>query len=302
MWIEFFIEDTRHSIIDLPLNKRLPMVQGIPLLEEVNRELLASKQEETIDYFVYTEKNQELATLAATLTLPVENQTMVEAIVAPVRNNKEIDSEDAQAFLALFKKSLPKEKRLKETKKKKIEPKIPQNKSNKELFIHIPWSRGKGVKLTTFFKCAFLFFLPLIGIHIGRVTQPEPKIPDEVKNQQISLEKQVQQQDKIDTFSRFFLTNYYTGLKDKRKVQDQVERFVEKDVLNDFSGTEEKVKSILPWNKEYKNKEWQVSFVITLQGTKEQTTTQKVSFSIKEKNGKYKVQNVPESERFVINE
>lgn len=119
MWIEFSTEEQKRSVVDLPMKQRLPLVQGIPLLEETSRELLAINQQAVIDYFIYNEKNQDLATLEATLTLPVEGQTIVEAIQAPVRDNEEVDSEDAKAFLALFEKSLPKNKRTQGTKKGK---------------------------------------------------------------------------------------------------------------------------------------------------------------------------------------
>lgn len=104
MWIEFSTEEQNRSVVDLPMKQRLPLVQGIPLLEETSRELLAIHQQVVIDYCIYNEKNQDLATLEATLTLPVEGQTIVEAIQAPVRDNEEVDSEDARAFLALFEK------------------------------------------------------------------------------------------------------------------------------------------------------------------------------------------------------
>lgn len=57
-----------------------------------------------------------------------------------------------------------------------------------------------------------------------------------------NLEKQVQQQAKIDTFSRFFLSNYYTGTKEDDKVQEKIKRFVDKETLKEFRGTEEKSK------------------------------------------------------------
>lgn len=120
MLIEFLVNEKSQAVIDLPNNQRFPLVQGIQLLEEVNRELLATAKNATIDYFIYFDKEQELPTLEATLNLPTTNGTIVEAIQAPVRDNEEIDSEQAQAFLALFQKNLPRNKRTKVVNREKI--------------------------------------------------------------------------------------------------------------------------------------------------------------------------------------
>ncbi len=193
MWIEFSTEEQNRSVVDLPMKQRLPLVQGIPLLEETSRELLAIHQQAVIDYFIYNEKNQDLATLEATLTLPVEGQTIVEAIQAPVRDNEEVDSEDAKAFLALFEKSLPKDKRTQGTKKRKTETNTEKNAASKEKIIQVPYTEGRmTVKFATFLKVMFLFFLLLAGFYLGKSVQSEPKIPSEVSEQLNNLEKQVQ--------------------------------------------------------------------------------------------------------------
>lgn len=299
MWIEFSTEEQKRSVVDLPMKQRLPLVQGIPLLEETSRELLAINQQAVIDYFIYNEKNQDLATLEATLTLPVEGQTMVEAIQAPVRDNEEVDSEDAKAFLALFEKSLPKNKRTQVPKKKKKEP----QKVNQELTIQAPYGKGKiPIKVTLIVKIFLVLFLPLVGFYLGKSVQSEPKIPSEVSEQLNNLGKQVQQQTKIDTFSRFFLSNYYTGTKEDDKVQEKIKRFVDKETLKEFRGTEEKIKSILPWEVKRDGSTWQVSYVINLQNNKEKTTIQQVTFSIKEQEKQYRVMTVPKEESFEINQ
>ncbi|EHK9432941.1 TPA: hypothetical protein UYA64_001770 [Enterococcus faecium] len=303
MWIEFSTEEQNRSVVDLPMKQRLPLVQGIPLLEETSRELLAINQQAVIDYFIYNEKNQDLATLEATLILPVEGQTIVEAIQAPVRDNEEVDSEDAKAFLALFEKSLPKDKRTQGTKKRKTETNTEKNAASKEKIIQVPYTEGRmTVKLATFLKVMFLFFLLLAGFYLGKSVQSEPKIPSEVSEQLNNLEKQVQQQTKIDTFSRFFLSNYYTGTKEDDKVQEKIKRFVDKEALKEFQGTEEQIKSILPWEVKRDGSTWLVSYVINLQDSQEKTTTQKVTFSIKEQEKQYRVMTVPKEESFEINQ
>ncbi|HAP9673202.1 TPA: hypothetical protein IWK89_000804 [Enterococcus faecium] len=303
MWIEFSTEEQNRSVVDLPMKQRLPLVQGIPLLEETSRELLAIHQQVVIDYCIYNEKNQDLATLEATLTLPVEGQTIVEAIQAPVRDNEEVDSEDARAFLALFEKSLPKDKRTQGTKRRKTGTNTKQKTASQELIVQAPYTRGRMiVKFATFLKVMFLFFLLLGGFYLGKSVQSEPKIPSEVSEQLNNLEKQVQQQAKIDTFSRFFLSNYYTGTKEDDKVQEKIKRFVDKETLKEFRGTEEKIKSILPWEVKRDGSTWQVSYVINLQNNQEKITMQQVTFSIKEQEKQYRVMTVPKEESFEINQ
>lgn len=303
MWIEFSTDQQKRSVVDLPMNQRLPLVQGIPLLEETSRELLAINQQAVIDYFIYNEKNQDLATLEATLTLPVEGQKIVEAIQAPVRDNEEVDSEDARAFLALFEKSLPKGKQTQKTKKRKPRMNTKKNSVDQELVIQVPYTKGRtNVKFATFLKVVSLFFILLVGFYLGKSVQSEPKGSNEVSEQWNNLEKQVQHQAKIDTFSRFFLTNYYTGTNDPDKTQEQIKRFVEKDVLRKFQGTEEQIKSIFPWDVKYQGSTLKVSYVITLQNPQETVKTQQVTFSIKEQGDQFKVSSVPQEEAFEINQ
>lgn len=302
MWIEFSTEEQNRSVVDLPMKQRLPLVQGIPLLEETSRELLAIHQQVVIDYFIYNEKNQDLATLEATLTLPVEGQTIVEAIQAPVRDNEEVDSEDARAFLALFEKSLPKNKRTQGTKRRKTGTNTKQKTASQELIVQAPYTRGRMiVKFAPFLKIMCLFFFLLGVFYLGKTVPFPAKISDEGNAQWKALDKQVQQQPRIDTFSRYFLTNYYTGTKEDDKVQEKIKRFVDKETLKEFRGTEEKIKSILPWEVKRDGSIWQVSYVINLQNSQEKITMQQVTFSIKEQEKQYRVMTVPKEEPFEIN-
>ena len=183
-------------------------------------------------------------------------------------------------------------------KRKKASP----EKEKRSFVIHPPYTEGRMmVKFTTFLKIMCLFFLLLGTFYLGKSVQSEPKISSEVTEQLNNLEKQVQQQTKIDTFSRFFLSNYYTGTKEDDKVQEKIKRFVDKETLKEFRGTEEKIKSILPWEVKRDGSTWLVSYVINLQDSQEKTTTQKVTFSIKEQEKQYRVMTVPKEEPFEIN-
>lgn len=302
MWIEFSTEEQKGAVVDLPMKQRLPLVQGIPLLEETNQELLAIHQQAVIDYFIYNEKDQELATLKATLTLPVEGQTMVEAIQAPVWASEEVDSEDAKAFLALFEKSLPKDKRTQGIKRRKIGRNKEEKTAGQELTIQVPYTEGRmTVKFAPFLKIMCLFFFLLGAFYLGKTVPFPAKISDKGNAQWKALEKQVQQQPQIDTFSRYFLTNYYTGTTEKEKVQERINRFVDKGVVNDVQGTDKQVKSMLLWEAKRKGATWHLSYILTFQDRHEQTTTQQVSFSIKEQDQQYKVLTVPKEAPFEIN-
>lgn len=307
MWIEFVVEDDHKRLLGLPEGKRLPMVQGLPLLEEANREMIATNQQVPVDYLIYIDRNQELATLEATLTLPVEGQTVSEAIQAPVRDNEEVDSEDARVFLALFEKSLPKNKRTQGIRKKKAETNPKQKKTSEEKNIQVLHTEEKRtVKLATFLKVMMAVFLLFIGGYIGKSIQSQPsnnsEIQEQLSDQLNNLEQQVQQKAKIDTFSRFFLTNYYTGTEEDEEVQEKIKRFVDEEALDEFRGNDEQVKSILPWEVRCNDSTWHVSYVITLQNAQEKTTTQLVTFSLQAQEKQYKVLTVPKEENFDINQ
>ncbi len=210
---------------------------------------------------------------AETIHLPVSEETNFEALLASFNQEKP-------------------------PKRKKVSP----EKEKRRFVIQVPYTEGRMIiKLATFLKVMFLFFLLLGGFYLGKSVQSEPKIPSEVSEQLNNLEKQVKQQPQIDTFSRYFLTNYYTGITEGEKVKERINRFVDKSVLKDVSGTDKQVKSILPWEATRKGSTWHLTYIVTLQDPQEQTTTQQVSFSIKEQEQQYKVITVPKEEPFEIN-
>ncbi|MEW4403881.1 hypothetical protein AB1I62_09215 [Enterococcus sp. AN402] len=180
--------------------------------------------------------------------------------------------------------------------------KASSEKEKRRFVVQPPYTeRRMTVKLAMFLKIMCLFFLLLGTFYLGKSVQSEPKIPSEVSEQLNNLEKQVQQQPQIDTFSRYFLTNYYTGITEGEKVQERINRFVDKGLLKDVSGTDKQVKSILPWEAKRKGSTWHLAYIVTLQDPQEQTTTQQVSFSIKEQDQQYKVMTIPKEEPFEIN-
>ncbi|MDT2486299.1 MULTISPECIES: hypothetical protein [Enterococcus] len=209
-----------------------------------------------------------------------------EAIRLPVS-----EETNFEALLASFNQEKP-------LKRKKVSP----EKEKRRFVIHPPYTEGRmTVKLTMFLKIICLFFILLGTFYLGTMVPSHSKISDEVNAQWNELEKQVQQQPQIDTFSRYFLTNYYTGTTEGEKVQEKINRFVDKGVLKDFQGTDKQVKSILPWEAKRKGSTWYLAYILTFQDSQEQTTTQQVSFSIKEQDQQYKVTTVPKEEHFEIN-
>lgn len=272
------------------------------MLEELNRELVATNQKATVTYEIYYDKEQELPTLTAAVHLPITKGTIVEALQQPVIDNQDIDPEDAKVFLNLFQKNAPKQKRKRSAKKRKTGTNIEQKVSSKEKIIQVPYTEGRmTIKFATFFKVVFLFFLLLMGFYLGKFVQSAPKISNEESEQLNNLEKQVQQQPKIDTFSRYFLSQYYDGTTNNHKVQEKVKRYVDKEIVSDLEGTESKLKSVLPWNIQKKEDVWEVTYVLTLQKEHELTMVH-VQFSIKEQNRQYKVTTVPKEEPFELNE
>lgn len=302
MFILFQVDEKQQEAIELPFNQRFALVQGIPMLEELNRELIATSQKVTLTYEIYYDKAQELPTLTAAIHLPITEGTVVEALQQPVIDNQDIDPEDAKVFLNLFQKNAPKQKRKRSVKKRKTGTNLEQEAANKEKIIQVPYSQGRmTVKFATFLKVGFLFFLLLAGFYLGKSVQSEPKIPSEVSEQLDNLEKQVQQQPKIDTFSRYFLTQYYGGTTNNKEVQAKVKRYVDKEIVSALKGTESHLKSVLPWNIQKKEDVWEVAYVLTLQKEREFTMVH-VQFSIKEQDKQYKVMTVPKEEPFEINE
>lgn len=49
-----------------------------------------------------------------------------------------------------------------------------------------------------------------------------------------TLTEQVNEQNKVETFTRFFLTNYYSGKTDAKTRQAVLKKFVKKETLSDF--------------------------------------------------------------------
>lgn len=93
------------------------------------------------------------------------------------------------------------------------------------------------------------------------------------------------------------------GKEDEKQVKRQIKRFVNKDVIDKFSGTEQQIKSILPWETKQKGKTWQVTYVVTMQNSKDESETYHVKFSIKEKKSdQFQVMTVPKEKSFEINQ
>ncbi|WP_368264619.1 hypothetical protein [Enterococcus innesii] len=151
------------------------------------------------------------------------------------------------------------------------------------------------------FPLIFLFFLvgcSLLGVYSYHMSREINRLT--VKNSQQTY--QIEKQSKMDTFSRYFLTNYYTGTTEKEQVQEKVRRFVSEELLDQISGQETHLKSAFPWETKVQKESWRMSYIVVLQAEKETVTTKKVTFQLKEKQDKFFVTTIPKEEPFEINQ
>ncbi|OTO03228.1 hypothetical protein [Enterococcus sp. 5B3_DIV0040] len=138
----------------------------------------------------------------------------------------------------------------------------------------------------------------LVSVHCYRTSQEIAQLTVENNEQAHQIENQT----KIDTFSRYFLTNYYTGTKEKEQVQEKVRRFVSDTLLSKVEGQDVQLKSTFPWEVKVQNDSWKVSYIVVLQTDKETVITKKVTFQLKEEQEKIWVTSIPEEEPFEINQ
>lgn len=97
------------------------------------------------------------------------------------------------------------------------------------------------------------------------------------------------------------MANYLSIGTNDVQFREQVEKYVEKDLLNDLAPTEVRAKSILPWEVKQKNNQWTVAYVITTEDSNKKTTTEKISFELLENDQTFLVHSVPKRESFSIN-
>lgn len=284
-------------LFDLPTHCLFPVKKGILFLEKANQELLASGKNEEITCFLYESAEQSLPTCEGQIQLPMTNEPMSEYLRRTFQSVAQ-ESEEANAFFLAFERSLLKKRNEMPPPKKKQKPSFSEGGRPPER--EPPFSHKiRGGRL--FFFLLMAIVLLGIGVWVGKNADVFLPATDETQ-ERVVLEHQLQSQGKRDTFSRYFLTNYYTGTTEKEQVQEKVRRFVSEELLDQISGQEAQLKSAFPWETKGQKESWLVSYIVVLQTGKETVTTKKVTFQLKEKQEKLFVTTIPKEEPFEINQ
>jgi hypothetical protein len=285
MYISFDLEATQAEKIALPVHQRFSLVQGLLLLEQANQEVLATKQGGTIAYFLYTGKEQELPILEAELLLPVKQKDMLDVLLDPT-----LDPIEVKNFLQLVNQSLPKKQRAKSNKKS----------TEKKATIDT-----KPVKKKVFLSVSLITLIGLIllmsGFLLGKTNStPYQEKELEVKKELNTLTEQVNEQNKVETFTRFFLTNYYSGKTDAKTRQAVLKKFVKKETLSDFLSEKSRARSMFPWEVKKKDKQWTIAFIVVLINEKDEQSTKKITFTAEETKEQLVVMERPTEEDFEL--
>ncbi|OTO02233.1 hypothetical protein [Enterococcus sp. 5B3_DIV0040] len=288
--------------LDVPVHCLVSVNQGVMFLEKANRELLAAGKAEELTYFLYEDEKQELPTWEASIQLPITEGTISDALRASfsdLTNESSDVQEEAQAFFRVFTRNLPDKNKEKATSKKKPKGAFSERASPPEKeFPHVKRKR-RGLWLLLLSLTGLCLFVG--GVWIG-ITVFSPPVSTDEQHAFVSLEHQVQSQGKLETFSRYFLTNYYTGTTEKEQVQEKVRRFVSEELLDQISGQEAQLKSAFPWERKAQKGSWKVSYIVVLQTDKDPLTTKKVTFQLKEEQEKLFVTTIPKEEPFEMNQ
>ncbi len=143
---------------------------------------------------------------------------MLDVLLEPVNNDSTLYPIEVKNFLQLVNQSLPKKQRAKSNKKS----------TEKKATIDT-----KPVKKKVFLSVSLITLIGLIllmsGFLLGKTNStPYQEKELEVKKELNTLTEQVNEQNKVETFTRFFLTNYYSGKTDAKTRQAVLKKFVKK--------------------------------------------------------------------------
>ena len=263
-----FSDETDHS---LPTGKKIPVTEASKLLTDLNQALLDVNKEETLSYQLYSDKNDYI--LGMEVVLPEPHFTLYGSIAEKFKGEL---NEDAEALLHGLKDEL--------TSPNKTEKKIKKKK--------------KPFSFPT--KWAFFSVLPLLLLVFlnGKINTQQEQL-EELKAERIE-QPQSTEDSKIDTFSRYFLSSYYTTETNGDTYRKGLTTYVEEKVLTSFEPTNKQLKSTLLWTIESLDEEIIVTYIISLKEN-EQSSTKKVRFTLTpNKQGEYKVKEAPSLEPFEL--
>lgn len=263
-----FSDDTDHS---LPTGKKIPVTEASKLLTELNQALLEFDKKETLMYQLYSDKNEYI--LGMEITLPEPHFTFYNSVAEKFDG---ILDEDAEALLHGLKNELSSPNKTEKKSKKKKKP------------FSFPT------------KWAFFSVVPLILLVFlnGKINTQQEQL-EELKAEHIE-QPQSNEDSKIDTFSRYFLSSYYTTETNADTYRKGLTTYVEEKALTSFEPTNKQLKSTLLWTIESLDKEIVVTYIIALKEN-EQSSTKKVRFTLTpNKQGEYKVKEAPSLEPFEL--
>ncbi|EPI26417.1 hypothetical protein [Enterococcus faecium] len=302
------IEFLETNGLELPMNQKMDLDKGFVQLKRQNEELLARSEIGWCSFAIYAE-GQEIPAYEGEFDLPVQDFHLVRMIENNFKKEGEIDSQ-VQAFLEVLNHSLPKyyrlksEKDMKPMKEKKVR-KV-SSKESRELSLkrkHAVPEVSKKSRHKWFLACITLvagFLLAqttYFSIKMNQSTQKIVQLHDQLE----TMKEKVNSQGQLDTFCRYFLTNFYSKESDKELYQEKNKVFLSNQLIDQLSPTETPVKSILSWSIQPKKHQWIVSYVISLEESGGKQVTKKVTFMLKENNKQYQVTQLPELENFEIN-
>ncbi|MET1995585.1 hypothetical protein [Enterococcus faecium] len=256
----------------LPLAQKMPIGQANSLLSEENQQLLNEKERGQCTFELYLDK-QELPAYKDTWIFPTDSFDFLNSVEKNLIEEDELTPE-IQQFLELIEKEMHKK-----SKKKQV----------------------------SFSKKQMLDWIKIVSTILGLSIAAYLLIDTQVKITKVSTEKealvyQVNTKDQVDIFGRYFLTNFYSLETNKEKFKEKNQSFLSEELVNELTVSSQQVMNILTWKIDYSKDEWQLTYIVTLENKKEERTTQKLSFTVKEIGSEaYQVVSFPSIKAFQIN-
>lgn len=268
-----YILFTADSSGSLPINKKISLSSVNEILQQLNQNLLDADQEAKISYDLISKTGE--CVYRSTAELPEPRFSLLQTIVEDFKEDWDSDKE---IFIQMLKEEFERPKQ--KLKKKKVASK--SENTNK---------LTKILPLVTI-VIAFLFMNYALSSTQRELSMIEKKL-DASETAEIPS-------DKIDAFSRYFLSNYFNQAKSDSSYQETLKPYVTEDKLKNFEGGSQQLKSSLLWQIKDNKNSYDVSYIVSLKND-DQTQTKKLTFTLaedKEKN--YKVNEVPKLEDFTM--
>ncbi|EMF0203294.1 hypothetical protein NXK88_002545 [Enterococcus hirae] len=295
--------------MSLLTDKKIALDKAFIQLKRENEELLARAEIGWCTLEIYAE-NQEIPVFEGSYDFPIEDFHLISLIEQSLTENGQL-SEEAQAFIQTLNSELPKFYQLKKDQKKERRPikskkkekpfssiettSIQTNCSIQKKKISFQWLLFGFIVVVS---CGLFIMQLSTNRQLRQLTQKEHQLQERVEMAEEITTKQPQ----IDTFSRYFITNFYSGEMEEERYMKKLQSFLTKKVAKQISPQKEKVRSILSWEMKKKANHWQIAYIVTLETEKKTQETKKVSFQLEEQGKNYLVSTLPELDDFEINQ